>query len=109
MKDRPCVWMQTGVVPRKDCDRDYACSDCLFESAMRRAVKRNADARKQGTRLLGRATRIVPWEEKVKWAQALTDIPNERAPEINKAGMPGGAVKAYYMNLKAQGVKFPRE
>ena len=66
MKDRPCVWMQTGVVPRKDCDRDYACSDCLFESAMRRAARRNADPKKPGTRPGSRASRIVPWEEKVK-------------------------------------------
>jgi len=57
----------------------------------------------------GCTVRVLTWEEKVKWANAITDIPNERAAEINKAGAPGGVVKAYYMNLKAQGVKFPRE
>jgi TRAP-type C4-dicarboxylate transport system substrate-binding protein len=57
----------------------------------------------------GCTVRTLTWDEKVKWANAITDIPNERAAEINKAGMPGGAVKAYYMNLKEQGVKFPRE
>jgi C4-dicarboxylate-binding protein DctP len=47
--------------------------------------------------------------EKVRWANALSDIPNERTAEINKAGQPGKAVGEYIKNLKAAGVKMPRD
>jgi TRAP-type C4-dicarboxylate transport system substrate-binding protein len=57
----------------------------------------------------GCKVQTLTWDEKVKWANALTDIPHDRIAEINKAGMPGEAIRAYYMNLKAAGVKFPRE
>ncbi len=57
----------------------------------------------------GCTVRALTWDEKVKWANSLPDIPKERIAEINKAGMPGDVVRAYYMNLKAAGVKFPRE
>lgn len=53
--------------------------------------------------------RSLSWEEKVKWANALSDIPNERTAEINKAGQPGQAVGEYIKNLKAAGVKMPRD
>lgn len=66
-----------------------------------RSVKAMKDA--------GCTVRNLTWEEKVKWANALPDIPKDRAAEITKAGMPGGVVAAYYRNLKADGFKFPRE
>ncbi len=47
--------------------------------------------------------------EKVKWANALPDIPNQRTAEINKAGQPGAAVGAYIKALKEAGVKLPRD
>jgi TRAP-type C4-dicarboxylate transport system substrate-binding protein len=47
--------------------------------------------------------------EKVKWANALSDIPNEKTAEINKAGQPGKAVGEYIKALKAAGVKMPRD
>ena len=57
----------------------------------------------------GSTVRTLSWEEKVKWANAIPDIPNQRAAEITKGGMPGEVVRAYYMNQKAAGFKFPRE
>lgn len=66
-----------------------------------RSVKAMKDA--------GCTVRTLTWEEKVKWANALPDIPKDRIAEINKAGMPGNVVSAYYKNLKAEGFKFPRE
>jgi TRAP-type C4-dicarboxylate transport system substrate-binding protein len=57
----------------------------------------------------GSTVRTLSWEEKVKWANAIPDIPKARAEEISKGGMPGDVVKAYYMNQKAAGFKFPRE
>lgn len=66
-----------------------------------RSVKAMKDA--------GCTVRTLTWEEKVKWANALPDIPKARMAEISKAGMPGNVVSAYYKNLKAEGFKFPRE
>ncbi|HBB15929.1 MAG TPA: C4-dicarboxylate ABC transporter substrate-binding protein [Syntrophus sp. (in: bacteria)] len=57
----------------------------------------------------GCTVRTLTWEERVKWANALPNIPQERIAEINKTGMPGNVVSAYYKNLKADGQKFPRE
>jgi hypothetical protein len=45
----------------------------------------------------------------VKWANALPNIPKERAEEIRKTGLPGEVIFAYIQNLKDLGVKFPRE
>jgi TRAP-type C4-dicarboxylate transport system substrate-binding protein len=53
--------------------------------------------------------RTLSPEERVKWANNLTDIPNEKTAEINKAGQPGKAVGEYIKALKAAGVKMPRE
>lgn len=57
----------------------------------------------------GTTVRELSWEEKVKWANALTNIPKEKAAEISATGMPGDVVYAYINNLKALGVKFPRD
>lgn len=56
----------------------------------------------------GANVRSLSMEEKVKWANALSDIPNEKTAEINKAGQPGKAVGEYIKDLKAAGVKLPR-
>ena len=47
--------------------------------------------------------------EKVKWANALPDIPNQRTAEIKKAGQSGEAVGAYIKALNEAGVKMPRD
>jgi TRAP-type C4-dicarboxylate transport system substrate-binding protein len=57
----------------------------------------------------GANVRSLSDEEKVKWANALPDIPNERTAEINKAGQPGKTVAEYIKALKEAGVKLPRD
>lgn len=56
----------------------------------------------------GATVRSLSMEEKVKWANALSDIPNEKTAEINKAGQPGKAVGAYIKALNEAGTKMPR-
>ncbi len=51
----------------------------------------------------------MSWEEKVKWANSLPNIPKERATEIDEMGLPGEIVYAYIEYLKDLGVKFPRD
>ena len=57
----------------------------------------------------GVTVRSLNWDEKVKWANALPNIPKERAAEINKDGMPGEIVYAYIENIKSGGFSLPRD
>lgn len=57
----------------------------------------------------GATVRSLSDAEKVKWANALPDIPNERTAEIKKAGQASQAVAAYIKALKEAGVKLPRD
>jgi len=68
-----------------------------------------ADKAIQAMKDAGTTVRELSWAEKVKWADALPNIPKEKAAEISKTGMPGEVVFAYIRNLKALGVKFPRD
>ncbi len=63
----------------------------------------------QAMKNAGTTVRELSWDEKVKWANALTNIPRERAEEIKKAGLPGEVVFAYIKNLRELGVKLPRD
>ncbi len=72
-------------------------------------------ANEKGTRSVktmeeaGVAVRSLNWDEKVKWAKALPNIPKERAAEISETGMPGEVIYAYINNLKDGGFTFPRD
>ena len=57
----------------------------------------------------GTTVRELSWEEKVRWANALPNIPKEKAAEISATGLPGEVVYAYIKNLQDLGVKFPRD
>lgn len=57
----------------------------------------------------GTTIRELSWEEKLKWANTLPNIPKQKAEEIRKSGLPGEVVFAYIQNLKDEGVKLPRD
>jgi len=57
----------------------------------------------------GCTIREMSWDEKVRWANALTNIPKEKAEEIKKGGLPGEVIFAFIKNLQDEGVKFPRD
>lgn len=57
----------------------------------------------------GCQVREMNWDEKVKWAKSLPNIPKERAKEITDSGLPGDVIYTYINSLKAQGVKLPRD
>lgn len=48
-----CIWMQAGVVRKKYCHRNYECADCVFDQALRRAVRE-----KRGN--------IVSWQDRLR-------------------------------------------
>jgi glycine cleavage system H lipoate-binding protein len=35
---RPCIWMQSGVVAKKNCNHFFDCNSCKYDSAMQKAV-----------------------------------------------------------------------
>lgn len=41
--EKECVWMKAKVVNFKLCDRDYDCTDCFFDKAMKAAWKQESD------------------------------------------------------------------
>lgn len=63
--DRPCIWMQAGVVKRKHCAIDYQCPACRFDKALQKAAAANhkisggAEAARAG------GGGIVSWRDKL--------------------------------------------
>ena len=44
----PCLWMQAGVVKKKECRVNYRCQICPFDRALRRAAGANISLRLEG-------------------------------------------------------------
>jgi TRAP-type C4-dicarboxylate transport system substrate-binding protein len=71
--------------------------------------KAEAEARGKITAAGGKI-REVPFEEQVKWAAKLDEVPYEWAEAVEKTGLPAkAALKRYLQLLSAQGVKLTRE
>lgn len=64
--NRACVWMQAGIVRRKQCRHNYACTECRFDRALRKAARHNRSLARQGARPTGKRARIVTWEERLR-------------------------------------------
>jgi glycine cleavage system H lipoate-binding protein len=64
--DNPCIWMQAGVVRRKDCRIDYDCPTCRFDRAMRRVAADNQRIREAGKTPTGKRGKIVYWHDRLK-------------------------------------------
>ena len=79
-----------------------------FTEVQTKMANTKGEASVAAMKAAGVTVRSLSMEEKVKWANALSDIPNEKTAEINKAGQPGKAVGAYIKALKAAGTKMPR-
>ncbi len=41
--EKECVWMKANVVNFKLCERDYDCTDCPFDKAMKVAWKQETE------------------------------------------------------------------
>lgn len=80
-----------------------------FTTVQPRMSNEKAAASVATMKAAGSTVRALSDEEKIKWANALPDIPNERTAEINKAGQPGKSVAEYIKALKEAGVKLPRD
>jgi len=56
-EEKQCVWMTTGLISYKLCDRDYRCEECLFDQVMRNEMSVSAP---QPGRQAGCAESFVP-------------------------------------------------
>lgn len=75
-------------------------------------AKRTIEQERQGIETMkatGVNVRTLSQAERVKWANALPDIPSQRAAELKKAGHPSQVIGAYIKILKEEGVKLPRD
>ncbi|MBW2655797.1 MAG: hypothetical protein JRC91_13000 [Deltaproteobacteria bacterium] len=45
-KTPACLWMQAGVVKKKICIKDFLCTTCRFERALRKTCHENEDLQK---------------------------------------------------------------
>lgn len=62
---QPCIWMQAGVVRKKDCRIDYDCAACRYDRALRRTVRKNKAQRQAGKTPGGKRGRLMAWQDKL--------------------------------------------
>jgi glycine cleavage system H lipoate-binding protein len=61
-----CLWMQAGVVKKKICKKDFLCTTCRFDRALKKVCQENAYLQTQGVSLEGKTKDFVFWKEKLK-------------------------------------------
>ena len=75
-----------------------------------KAIEARRSAAVEGLKQKGMQFYTLPFEERVRWANKLPNIPNRMAKEADKKGMPGSQVfKMYIDELEKAGHKFPRK
>ncbi len=65
-QDQDCIWMQAGVVRRKQCRLNYACTECRFDHALRKAALQNRILARQGKPLSGKRAQLVTWNARLR-------------------------------------------
>ncbi len=66
-EDSPaCLWMQAGVVKKKKCFTQFACTFCRFDRAMTRVCRSNQAAKDQGIIPLGKKANLIFWKDKLQ-------------------------------------------
>ena len=61
-----CIWMQAGVVTKKECKSDYDCPGCRFDRVMGRVADENNRLKRKGKTPTGRHADIIPWKENLR-------------------------------------------
>nr|NJM04513.1 glycine cleavage system protein H [Desulfobacula sp.] len=72
-----CLWTQAGVVPRKKCRQEFACTTCRFERILAGVCRRNELLRESGPSPEGRQAGFVYWTDR------LLKMPVSRRPCIH--------------------------
>lgn len=61
-----CLWMQAGVVARKYCHADYACSTCRFDRALNRVCRQNQEQLDRNRPPTGKKGALMFWKDRLK-------------------------------------------
>lgn len=81
-----------------------------YEEQMGPQIDEDAEAAIQTMEEEGTAIRELPFDQKQAWADALPNIPAERAAEADEMGLPGTDLMRTYLQLmKDAGFEFPRD
>lgn len=72
-----CLWTQAGVVLKKKCHKDFACTGCRFEKAMAEVCRNNETMKAKGLRPGGKKAGFVYWTDR------LAKMPLARRPCIH--------------------------
>ena len=60
-----CLWTQAGVVLKKKCRKDFACTFCRFEKTMTRVCKNNELLKENGFMPKGQKAGFVYWTDRL--------------------------------------------
>lgn len=60
-----CLWTQAGVVLKKKCHRDFACTGCRFEKVMAGVCRENEAMREKGLVPDGKRAGFVYWTDRL--------------------------------------------
>jgi len=71
-----CLWMQAGVVHRKDCKLDYDCKVCRYDRSLRRVCNENRNKRRSGHIPEGKRGSLIHWKDR------LQELPPRKQPCI---------------------------
>ncbi len=79
----PCIWMQTGIVALKQCQKRYDCLACSFDRAMRRTADENRRVKKSGDIPPGNQRgQIIFWQDRMRtlpqWRRPCTHFLKKR-------------------------------
>ena len=61
-----CIWMQAGVVRKKECYSHYNCPECRYDMVMQNIADQNKIMMRDGEKLKGRKGAIISWKDKLK-------------------------------------------
>lgn len=81
-----------------------------YETTLPEQVTKDAEQALTTMEQGGATIEELPSAERREWAEALPNIPNQRAQEANEMGLPGSKTLQDYLNfLRDEGYTFPRE
>jgi glycine cleavage system H lipoate-binding protein len=60
-----CLWMQAGVVKKKECNKEFACSTCVFDKALTRACRKNQILKEKGLLARGKRAELTFWTDRL--------------------------------------------
>jgi len=61
-----CLWMQAGVVRKKNCYKDFFCNGCQFDRSMTRVCLANETMKEKKIPITGKGAGFVAWQDRLR-------------------------------------------